>query len=154
MKMLVYQTIDQFEEKQRLKNLPPGAKNPTSEPTYQGMMMEAMIQAFQLDVYGMITNTNYKYIIVKNETKTSNLGQRPGDDQVRGVKISHINYFQMLKNLIKAHTEIMLNPFFELSEGGGVSDQDILECYDGEEEDEDKKKIGQVIGNARYMEVF
>ena len=42
----------------------------------------------------------------------------------------------MLKVLIKAHTELMLNPFFEPSEGGGVSDADILECYD-DDEDED-----------------
>ena len=46
----------------------------------------------------------------------------------------------MLKVLIKAHTELMLNPFFEPSEGGGVSDENTLECYD-DDDDEDQKKI-------------
>ncbi len=59
----------------------------------------------------------------------------------------------MLKVLIKAHTELMLNPFFEPSEGGGVSDADILECYD-DDEDEDQKQISKVIGNSRYLDVF
>ena len=91
---MVYQTLDQFEEKQKLKgasNVPSASgqqgRPPTviAEPTYQGilflseiqyigLMNEAFISAYQLDVYGFITNTNYKYVIVKNETKTSNLG--------------------------------------------------------------------------------
>ncbi len=40
----------------------------------------------------------------------------------------------MFKSVIRVHTELMLNPFFEPSEGGGA-DSDILECYD-EDEDE------------------
>ena len=114
----------------------PAAKGSGAEPTYQGLIVEAMINAFQLDVYGQITNTNFKYIIIKNETRTNNLGQKPGDDQVKGVSIYSLNFLQMLKVLIKAHTELMLNPFFEPSEAGGVSDADILECYD-DDEDED-----------------
>ena len=55
--------------------------------------------------------------------------------------------------MIKAHNEMMLNPFFEPSEGGGASDSDILECYD-DEDDEDQKQISQVIGNSRYLDVF
>ena len=48
---------------------------------------------------------------------------------------------------------MMLNPFFEPSEGGGASDSDILECYD-DDEDEDQKKISQIVGNSRYLEVL
>ena len=61
-------------------------------------MVEAMINAFQFDVYGQITNTNYKYIVVKNETKTSNIGQKPGDDQVRGVSYLNLTLFSSLKH--------------------------------------------------------
>ena len=38
--------------------------------------------------------------------------------------------------MIRAHTELLLNPFFEPSEGGGA-DSNILECFDADEgEDE------------------
>ena len=57
-----------------------------------------MINAFQFDVYGQITNTNYKYIVVKNETKTNNVGQKPGDDQVRGVSYLNFTLYSSLKH--------------------------------------------------------
>ena len=82
--MLVYQTLDHFDEKQRLKGVT--GKAPT-EPTYQGLLTEAYIGQYLLHVYGYISNTNYKYVIVKNEGKTSPLGQRPPDDQIKNVSI-------------------------------------------------------------------
>ena len=39
-----------------------------------------------MDIYGYISNTNYKYVIIKNETKTNQLGQKPGDEQMRNVR--------------------------------------------------------------------
>ena len=45
-----------------------------------GLLLEAFISQYQLDVYGFISNTNYKYVIIKNETKTAPLGQKPADD--------------------------------------------------------------------------
>ena len=91
MKMLVYQTLDQFEDKQKIKAAALPARGQgtaiTAETTYQGLMNEQFVSSFQLDVYGFITNTNYKYVIIKNETKTSNLGQKPSDDQVKMVRI-------------------------------------------------------------------
>ena len=91
MKMLVYQTLDQFEDKQKIKAAALPARGQgaaiVAETTYQGLMNEQFVSSFQLDVYGFITNTNYKYVIIKNETKTSNLGQKPSDDQVKMVRI-------------------------------------------------------------------
>ena len=91
MKMLVYQTLDWFEDKQKIKAAALPARGQgaaiTAETTYQGLMNEQFVSSFQLDVYGFITNTNYKYVIIKNETKTSNLGQKPSDDQVKMVRI-------------------------------------------------------------------
>ncbi len=43
----------------------------------------------------------------------------------------------MFKSIIRYHTELMLNPFFELGEGGGV-DSDLLECFDEESDDEEE----------------
>ena len=45
-----------------------------------GLLLESFVSQYQLDVYGFISNTNYKYIIIKNETKTTPLGQKPADD--------------------------------------------------------------------------
>ena len=48
-------------------------------------MMEVFIDSFALDIYGYISNTNYKYIVIKNETKTSSLGQKPSDTPIKNV---------------------------------------------------------------------
>ena len=50
-----------------------------------GLLIETFIGQYQLDVYGYISNTNFKYVIIKNETKTTPLGQKPADDQIKGV---------------------------------------------------------------------
>jgi len=42
-----------------------------SESTYLGLIMETFVSQYQMDLYGYISNTNYKYIIIKNETKTT-----------------------------------------------------------------------------------
>lgn len=34
---------------------------------------------FEFDVYGFISVTAYKIVIIKNETKTNNLGGKPSD---------------------------------------------------------------------------
>ena len=101
-------------------------------------MNEQFVSSFQFDVYGFITNTNYKYVIIKNETKTTNLGQKPLDDQVKMVSklFPTMKIFQLFKALIRAHTELMLNPFFEASENGGISDQEVLECYDSDSDED------------------
>ncbi len=33
----------------------------------------------------------------------------------------------------------MLNPFFEPSENGGISDQEILECYDSDSDEDEQR---------------
>ena len=89
LKMLVYQTFDLFDEKQRLKSQsvirqPPG-QSAHSETTYLGLIMETFISQFQIDVYGYISNTNYKYLIIKNEMKTNPMGQKPSDEHMKNV---------------------------------------------------------------------
>ncbi len=49
----------------------------------------------------------------------------------------------MLRGIIRAHTELMLNPFFEMYE----RPEDENECYDDEDESD-------ITGNARYIEIF
>ncbi len=57
----------------------------------------------------------------------------------------------MFKSLLRAHTELLLNPFFEPSEGGGV-DSDILECDDDDEET--PASLAHELGNQRFMDVL
>ena len=52
----------------------------------------------------------------------------------------------------------MLNPFFEPSENGGISDQEVLECYDSDSDEDEhmdsQQSLSQVLGNQRYVEVL
>lgn len=78
-KMLAYQSLDLFDEKQKLRGTSraPASSTATmqgsthSESTYLGQILETWVSQYQLDLYGFVTNTNYKYLIIKNETKTS-----------------------------------------------------------------------------------
>mmetsp|Transcript_407 Transcript_407/g.446 ORF Transcript_407/g.446 Transcript_407/m.446 type:complete len:96 (-) Transcript_407:110-397(-) len=93
-----------------------------AEPTYLGLMMETFLDQYQVDVYGYITITNYKYILIKNEQRTSILGQKPSDIPVK-------SYF---KSLIKVYTEMLLNPFFDYDR----------KLEDEEEEDMEEEQEG------------
>ena len=61
----------------------------------------------------------------------------------------------MFKSLIRVHTELLLNPFFEPSEGGGV-DTELLECYDEDEDEasEPASSLAHALGNQRYTDVL
>ena len=60
----------------------------------------------------------------------------------------------MFKSVLRAHTELMLNPFFEPSEGGGA-ESEVLECYDEEEEDVAAgESLAHHLGNQRYTDVL
>lgn len=71
--MLAYQSLDFFDEKQKMK-AQVRQQSQMQDQTYMGLLMEIFLETYTLDIYGYITNTNYKYIIIKNETKTNNLG--------------------------------------------------------------------------------
>lgn len=83
--MLVYQTLDTFDEKAKIKSVQE-KKVGTIDPTYLGLLMENFIETYELNIYGHITNTNYKYVIIKNETKTNALGQKPSETPIKNVK--------------------------------------------------------------------
>ena len=60
----------------------------------------------------------------------------------------------MFKSLLRAHTELLLNPFFEPSEGGGT-ESDALECYDEDEEEVSAgDSLAHHLGNQRYTDVL
>jgi hypothetical protein len=83
MKMLVYQTLDLITEQYaRIKpNIKPERKDPTTpkqqDPRkphndfntscFLGLLFEANVGEFELDTYAFVSNTKYKYILIKNE---------------------------------------------------------------------------------------
>ena len=38
-----------------------------NESTYLGLLFEANIGEYEMDVYAYLTNTRYKYIVIKND---------------------------------------------------------------------------------------
>ena len=82
--MLAYQTLDYFDDKQKVR-APPRAPNQPQEPTFLGLILETFIEYYPLDVYGYISNTNYKYILIKHETKTTSMGAKPSDTPIKNV---------------------------------------------------------------------
>jgi len=39
-----------------------------NENTYLGLLFEGLIGEYEFDIYGYISNTKYKYLLVKNDT--------------------------------------------------------------------------------------
>ena len=45
--------------------------------TYLGQLMETFISSYELDMYGFISLTNVKYIVLKHEWRTGVMGEKP-----------------------------------------------------------------------------
>ena len=67
--MLVYSSLDFIDEYGRIKNKDHAKKYQKlyNESTYLGCIYEGKIGEFEFDVYGFISNTKYKYILLKND---------------------------------------------------------------------------------------
>lgn len=73
--------------------------------TFLGLLMESFIGVYELDCYGYISPTNYKIVILKNESKTNSKGTKPAKANLEG----------LFHKVATMHTQMILNPFFELS---------------------------------------
>jgi hypothetical protein len=51
-------------------------------------MMENFVSSYELDMYGYLSQTNVKYVVLKNESKTSVMGEKPKDVEIRNLFIS------------------------------------------------------------------
>ena len=69
MRMLVYSALDLVDEYARIKTKdhPKKTSKLYNESTYLGSIYEGKIGEFEFDVYGYISNTKYKYILLKND---------------------------------------------------------------------------------------
>jgi len=76
--MLVYQALDLITEQySRIKGSKENEMNKKQEKdqpdlafntnTFLGQLFEAHIQDYELDVYGYLSSTRYKYILIKND---------------------------------------------------------------------------------------
>ena len=78
MSMLVHSSLDIFEQRQKFT-----PKSTQANSTYLGQLMETFIGSYELDMYGYISLTNVKYVILKNEIKTSLMGEKPSDRMIK-----------------------------------------------------------------------
>jgi hypothetical protein len=76
MAMIAYSTFDVFDEKQKITAAQEGEVQFRS---YLGLLLESFVGQYELDVYGYITPTNYKMVILKNEMKTNSAGAKPAE---------------------------------------------------------------------------
>ena len=80
----------------------------SKNPTYLGIMMETFVSSYELDMYGYISQTNVKYVILKNEWRTSLMEVKPNDRVVR----------ELFRNLQDKYTRMTLNPFYTAEDQG------------------------------------
>ncbi len=102
MAMVVYATIDVLEEKQKLVARSQNAQIENYKP-FLGLLQECFMSQYQLDIYAQITCTNFKIIIVKNETLTNRDGGKPKTMLLQ----------QLFDSVHTFHTNMILNPFYE-----------------------------------------
>ena len=99
MSMMVYSMVDLLDEKQRIKS----STQRQAYQSYLGLLQECFLSQFQLDIYGKITCTNYKVIIMKNEAYT-----------VRdGSKTAPTKLIELFSSVAVLHAQMLLNPFYE-----------------------------------------
>lgn len=70
MNMLVYQSLDSvIEQYARLKTKEEDSSNKPhyNDGCYLGLVFETNLSDYELDVYAYVSNTRYKYILVRNE---------------------------------------------------------------------------------------
>ena len=73
--MLVYQSLDLINdqylkiktEKEQENKSKEGLNKLFNESNYLGLLFESNIGEYELDVYAFISNTRYKYILLKND---------------------------------------------------------------------------------------
>ena len=71
--MLVYQSLDLIDEytKIKTKKTQQSMTKLYNENTYLGLIFEGHIGELEFDLYGYVTNTRYKYILMKNDNHST-----------------------------------------------------------------------------------
>ena len=120
MAMLAYSTLDIFSEKaqlipDRVKTLQDQkdkqmGKEPSKEmdPTYLGLLTQTFVDRYEMDVYGYVSVTNFKYVVFKIETRLNPVNSGNSERALRII-------FEKLQSL---HTQMMLNPFYNFDSHG------------------------------------
>jgi hypothetical protein len=72
MELLIYQSLDLITEQySRIKTKQEKEllqENKYNEKCYLGLLQESQIDDYEFDIYAYVSNTRYKYILLKNET--------------------------------------------------------------------------------------
>ena len=95
MAMLAYSTLDVFVEKSQImpdrvktaldaKDRQQG-REPSKEvePTYLGLLTQSFVDRYELDVYGYVSISNYKYVVFKVEQRLNPVNISTQERQIR-----------------------------------------------------------------------
>ena len=85
-------------------------KDPSKDvdPTYLGLLTQTFVDRYELDVYGYVSVTNFKYVVFKIETRLNPVNSNNSERTLRII-------FEKLQSL---HTQMMLNPFYNFDSHG------------------------------------
>ena len=78
------------------------------DPTYLGLLTQTFVDRYEMDVYGYVSVTNFKYVVFKIETRLNPLNSGNSERALRII-------FEKLQSL---HTQMMLNPFYNFDSHG------------------------------------
>ena len=70
--------------------------------------METFVGSYELDMYGFISLTNVKYVVLKHEVRTSLMGEKPSDRVIK----------DLFRELQERHTQMVLDPFYTAEDHG------------------------------------
>lgn len=103
-----------------------------NESTYLGLLFESNIAEYEMDVYAYLSNTRYKYIVIKNDQHAiirqmgmAGLGLNAGGPLSSASASAQMQLFTrtqqnenleikyILQNIHRMHTETLLNPFYQ-----------------------------------------
>ena len=145
MAMLAYSTLDVFVEKSQImpdrvktaldaKDRQQG-REPSKEvePTYLGLLTQSFVDRYELDVYGYVSISNYKYVVFKVEQRLNPVNISTQERQIRII----------FENVQTFHTGMMQNPFFNFDShgsyytggAGNAGRTSITRASTGEEDD-------------------
>ena len=98
--MLVYSTMDVFNEKAQIisdkaktqqakKDKEQGRTDVENrhdeDDTYLGLLMQSFVDKYEIDIYGLISTTNFKYVVFKLEKRLNPINVNMAERHIREI---------------------------------------------------------------------
>lgn len=82
--------------------------------TYLGLLTQSFVDRYELDVYGYVSITNFKYVVFKIEPRLNPVSVTSNERQ----SLTEKHMRTIFEKLQSFHTDMMLNPFFDFDSHG------------------------------------